>query len=538
MSSQSVLPFFWLIREIHASLDELTPETEIPLLSCLSAKRLGLPTQAVRSVSILKESIDARKKEAIVVVYTLIAETDRKPSNSGGYEPWMPDAIASPTRPERLQPDRSRPVIVGAGPCGLFCALALAEAGLPPILLERGRPVADRQRDVSLYWREGSLNPESNVQFGEGGAGTFSDGKLTTRIHDPRCGRVLDTLIACGAPEEIRHRAKPHVGTDRLVPAMVALRERLLRLGTEIRYSTRMESLNLRLGRVCGVHLSDGSEIDTENVVLAIGHSARDTFAELFRQGLSMEAKPFSVGVRIEHPQSAVDEARYGTKRHYKLGPSEYQLFERYPDRTAYTFCMCPGGQVVAAASETDTVVTNGMSNHDRDGVNANSAFVVSVSPLDTGAHPLDGIAFQRQLEQAAFRLGGRANAAPVQRLGDFLSGRASSAAGSLKPSYTGEVRLARLDDALPAYITQRMRDAVPAFERKLRGFSNPDAMLTGFETRTSSPLRMLRGEDLSAIRTPGVFPAGEGAGYAGGIMSAAVDGLRAAEAVLNARGV
>ncbi len=527
----------WLLRDLQVNLDDLTPETEMPMLMRLCTRRLGIPPEAVLSVSVLRESLDARKKDAITLVYTLVVETAVQPSRASEATPWKPALAPSLPMPAKRRDGHSRPVVVGAGPCGLFCALALAEAGMPPILLERGRPVDERRRDVEAYWREGRLNPESNVQFGEGGAGTFSDGKLTTRIHDPRCERVLETLISCGAPEEIRTRAKPHVGTDRLAPAMAALRTRLLELGTEIRFSARVDSLTLLDGRVCGVRLADGDEIDADTVVMAIGHSARDTFSMLFGLGVAMEAKPFSVGVRIEHRQEAVNNARYGGKRHYKLGPSEYQLFERFPDHTAYTFCMCPGGRVVAAASETETIVTNGMSDHARDGQNANSAFVVSVGPEDTGTHPLDGMAFQRRIEQAAYRLGGSGNAAPVQRLGDFMNGLPASPLGMVRPSYTGEVRPARLEEGLPSFVSKRLHDAVPAFERRLRGFADPDAVLTGFETRTSSPLRILRGEDLSAIGTPGLYPAGEGAGYAGGIMSAAVDGLRVAEAVLSAQG-
>ncbi len=531
----------WLIRDVSVSLDDLEPESEQGLLRRLAAGRLGVPTDSIRSLSILRESLDARKKNDLAIVYSLVAETAAKPSKISESYLWNPPVSPSFPILRKNGFPGLRPIVVGAGPCGLFCALILAEAGLAPILLERGQPVDKRRQDVAAFWRTGVLDAESNVQFGEGGAGTFSDGKLTTRIHDPRCVRVLETLAACGAPEDILYRAKPHIGTDGLVQAITALRARLLDLGTEIRFGARVEGLILRKGKVCGVKLQDGSELDSPATILAIGHSARDTFAMLHACGISMEPKPFSVGVRIEHSQAEIDRVQYGGRRHYKLGPSEYQLFERFSDRTAYTFCMCPGGQVVAAASEAGTVVTNGMSSRARNGDNANSAFVVSVGQSDVGTHPLDGVAFQRNLEQAAFRLGGGTYAAPIQRLADFLERRQASVrrmtrdSGSVRSSYTGEVRHARLDAALPPFVYECMRNAVPAFERRMRGFAAPDALLTGFETRTSSPLRLPRGVDFASVGAPGLYPAGEGAGHAGGIMSAAVDGMRVAEAVMTA---
>ncbi len=528
----------WILRDITIPLEALTPDTEWPLLRRFAAKRLGVPPDAVASLSVVRESLDARRKDAMTIVYTLCVEAAANPSPRSGAQRLAasPAPVARVAAPPVGKPaGRQRPVVIGAGPCGLFCALALAQAGLPPVLVERGQPVERRREDVNAYWQGGPLNPESNVQFGEGGAGTFSDGKLTTRIHDPRCNRVLDTMAELGAPPDIRWRVKPHVGTDLLVPLMMRLRQRLLSLGTEIRFGTRVDGLRTSNGQVCGVRLSDGSEIDASSVVLAIGHSARDTFTWLHDMGLAMEPKPFSVGVRIEHRQDMVNHAQYGGRSHYKLGAAEYALSERFGDRAAYTFCMCPGGTVVAAASESGTIVTNGMSDRARDGVNANSAFVVSVDAHDYGSHPLDGMAFQRRLEQAAYRLGGASGAAPVQRLGDFLAGTATTAYGAVRPTYTGEVRPARLDEALPSFVTSRMRDAVAPFDRRLRGFADADAMLTGFETRTSSPLRLTRGESLEASGLRGLYPAGEGAGYAGGIMSAAVDGLRVAEAVLAA---
>ena len=528
----------WMIRDLAAPLEALTPDTEWQWLNQAAAKKLGVPVENLVALSVVRESVDARHRDRIAVIYTLLATVSGTPKRvQDGVFPYQTvagnaDGFRKSTENGKRRGSQ-RPVIVGAGPCGLFCALALAQAGLPPLILERGQPVELRQADVMAYWTGNRLNPESNVQFGEGGAGTFSDGKLTTRIHDPRCERVLETFVDCGAPQDIRWRAKPHLGTDVLFPLLIRLRERLQSLGAVFMYGTRMEELLLNNGTVRGVRLADGTQVDTDTVILAIGHSARDTFGMLWEKGLVMEPKPFSVGVRIEHPQALVNRARYGNREHFKLGSAEYQLFERFEDRTAYTFCMCPGGTVVAAASEPGTVVTNGMSDSTRRGGNANSAFVVSVDAADVGRHPLDGMRFQRTLEQAAYRLGGGSGAAPVQRLSDFLSGTASTAVGQVKPTYTGETRLACLHDGLPDGVVARMREAVPSFERRLSGFALPDALLTGFETRTSSPVRIVRGPDFHSPGAEGVYPAGEGAGYAGGIMSAAVDGLRVAEAVL-----
>ncbi len=539
----------WVLRDVAVSLDELTPDSEWPLLRRRAASAFGVPAEALQTVSVLRESLDARRRDRMAVLYTLLVTMTglpgRKPANAMPHEPEnaafvlrAPSTALATSRDAAASAGMPMPVVVGAGPSGLFCALALARAGRPAVVIERGKPVAQRQADVRAFWQEGRLDPESNVQFGEGGAGTFSDGKLTTRIHDPRCRTVLETFVACGAPEEILWRAKPHVGTDVLAPLLVRLREELQRLGTVFRFGTRVSDLlsgqgPAGQGRVRGVRLSDGTSIETDVVVLAIGHSARDTFTMLRERGVAMTPKPFSVGVRIEHPQALINQARYGGREHYKLGAAEYQLFERFADRTAYTFCMCPGGSVVAAASEPGTIVTNGMSESTRGGANANSAFVVSVDARDMGGDPLDGVGFQRRLEQNAFALGGGTGAAPVQRLEDFLLGRASIRYGVVRPTYTGPTELARLDEGLPAPLAARLREAVPAFERRLAGFSLPDALLTGYETRTSSPVRLERGPDFQAVNLPGLYPAGEGAGYAGGIMSAAVDGLRVAEAVL-----
>jgi len=504
------------------------------LFSC-AAKMMGIPVSAVTAVKRIRESVDARKKDQLLVVYTLAVKSLSAPRRSEAITPYEETcSILNEIDRSGLETVfASRPIVVGAGPCGLFCALTLAKAGLKPILLERGLPVERRAIDVKSYWQGGSLNPESNVQFGEGGAGTFSDGKLTTRINDPRCQTVLETFISCGAPANIAYLTKPHIGTDKLRQSVITLRNTLLGLGTTILYSAKVEQLMIKNRCIQGVLLADGTKIDSEIVVLAIGHSARDSYEMLFNTGISMTAKAFSVGVRIEHKQSDIDLARYGNHRHSKLGVAEYQLFEKVGGRTAYTFCMCPGGIVVASASEKDTIVTNGMSYYSRNKENANSAFVVSIDPSDFGSHPLDGIAYQRRLEKSAFTLGGSSGAAPIQRLEDFMKGQRTTKVGNIKPSYTGQTRLSRLDEELPSYLTDSMRKTALVFERKMCGFSVPDAILTGYETRTSSPVRILRGDNGVADGMKGLYPSGEGAGYAGGIMSASVDGIKTAEKII-----
>lgn len=534
----------WLVRDIKIAIEDLLPGNEQIQLHQEASRCLCIPPHAIHSLKVVRESIDARKKNRIAVVYTLLVETMAKFVAHDNVSAHLSQPASETDGLIRLHQDckipflnqkkcSTRPIVIGTGPCGLFCALLLVKAGLRPILLERGQPVEQRAADVKAYWQGQTLNTESNVQFGEGGAGAFSDGKLTTRIHDPRCDDVLAALVAFGAPAEILYKAKPHIGTDVLQTILVKIRETLLAQGASIHYGTCVKQIVLSEGQVKGVLLADGSLLDAELVVAAIGHSARDTFESLFASGVQMQAKPFSVGVRIEHLQEDIHRARYGSLVHEKLGAAEYQLFERFADRTAYTFCMCPGGVVVGAASEKETVVTNGMSNHARGGRNANSAFVVSVDTQDTGSHPLDGVQYQRRLEQAAYRLGNSEGAAPVQTLGDFMTGKKTVQLGNIKPSYTGAVALTRLDTALPPEIVARMRAAVPLFDQKMRGFAATDAVLTGFETRTSSPVRILRDDSGEANGIQGLFPAGEGAGYAGGIMSAAVDGLKTAERIL-----
>ena len=437
---------------------------------------------------------------------------------------------------------KTRPVIVGFGPCGIFAALILAQMGFRPIVLERGKAVRERTKDTWGLWRKNVLNPESNVQFGEGGAGTFSDGKLYSQIKDPRhLGRkVLEEFVKAGAPEEILYVAKPHIGTFRLVGMVETMRHEIERLGGEIRFQQRVSGLNIENGKVRGVQLASGEEITTDHVVLALGHSARDTFERLHEQGVFMEAKPFSVGFRIEHPQSLIDKARLGPNAgNPLLGAADYKLVHHAANgRAVYSFCMCPGGTVVAATSEPNRVVTNGMSQYSRNERNANAGIVVNVSPEDFGGdarNPLTalaGIEFQRQLESRAFELGGGNYEAPGQLVGDFLAGRPSTQLGAVTPSYQPGVHLTDLATALPPYAIEAIREALPAFGRQIRGFDMKDAVLTGVETRTSSPLRITRGEDCQSLNVQGLYPAGEGAGYAGGILSAGVDGIKVAEAL------
>ncbi len=511
------------------------------------AKRLGVEVGQIATLRLLKRSVDARRKSNVHFVVSLGVTLD---DGVGGGEVGVvrragddnvrivdsepPTAVTKPAVTPRV-----RPVVVGTGPAGLFAALVLARSGVRPLVLERGQAVGPRVRAVNDFIRHGVLDPHSNIQFGEGGAGTFSDGKLTTNTRDPRCRSILEILVGAGAPDEILWQAKPHIGTDRLTGAVKRIRQEIESLGGEVRFGTRLSDLILdEDGRLLGV-LTQGDrgreELAAEALILATGHSARDTFDMLCARGAHLAQKPFSIGVRIEHDRLEVDRAQYGTAaEHPALGAAEYTLSCQLPSgRGAYTFCMCPGGWVVAAASEPGGVVTNGMSRYAREGANSNAAFLVSVMPADFGDdHPLAGVRFQRQWEHAAFDLGGRAFRAPAQLMGDFLQGVASSAAGDVQPTYPLGVVYADLAQCLPEFVVESLRVAAPIFDRRMAGFARRDALLTGVETRSSSPVRVVRDDSLQS-NLRGVYPCGEGAGYAGGIMSAAVDGMRCAEAVL-----
>ena len=506
-----------------------------------AALRLRVRPEEIRSLKILKKSVDARKKRDVHFVYSVQAELSR-----GEDEVLVRsrDPKVSAAKPYRylLPPHRelgSRPVVVGFGPAGMFAALILAQAGQRPIILERGADVEKRARLVSGFWHGGALCTESNVQFGEGGAGTFSDGKLNTGTKDPRSHKVLEEFVQAGAPEEILYSAKPHIGTDRLPSAVKNIREKIISLGGEIFFETKMARLILKddsIRALEAVHDGAARTIETSQVILAVGHSARDTFEMLLKAGVMMEQKPFSIGARIEHSQRMVDVSQYGEfAGNPALGAADYRLAVHLENgRGVYTFCMCPGGSVIAAASEEGRLVTNGMSNFARDGQNANSALLVGVGPSDfQNPHPLAGMYFQRKWEEAAFHLGGGDYRAPAQRVGDFLKHRASDSFGSVTPTYRPGVTPCSLDGCLPEFAAESMRLGIVKMDARLHGFADPDAVLTGVETRSSSPVRILRGEDGRSRSVGGLYPCGEGAGYAGGIISAAVDGIRCAENLL-----
>ena len=511
------------------------------------AKRLKLPVESLGELQLFRRSVDARHKDAIELVYSVdVAVADeaavlgklrRDHQVMATPEPLQRPSIPAPEG--FASGERLRPVVVGAGPCGYFAALFLAQQGYRPLLLERGKPVKQRTADTFGFWK-GRLpfNPASNAQFGEGGAGTFSDGKLYSGVKESkRHGRwVLEELVESGANPEILVLNKPHIGTFKLVGVVRQLRERITALGGEVRFEHHVTGIELAAGsrQLQAVLLADGSRIATDAAVVAVGHSSRDTFELLHGHGVAMEPKPFSVGFRIEHPQPLIDAARWGENAgHPLLGAADYKLVHHASNgRSVYSFCMCPGGLVVGATSEEGRVVTNGMSQYSRNERNANSGIVVAITPEDYPGGPLAGVAFQRQLESRAFALGGGDYNAPAQRLADFLASVPSRDLGSGRPSYAPGVTPTDLSDALPAYAIAAIREALPAFARQIPGFDHPDAVLTGVETRTSSPVRICRGKDLESSNTPGLYPAGEGAGFAGGILSAGIDGLRVGEAV------
>ncbi|OGA97957.1 MAG: hypothetical protein A3E25_21980 [Burkholderiales bacterium RIFCSPHIGHO2_12_FULL_69_20] len=551
------------ITELRLPLNHAEPALRAAVLA-----RLGLRADELQAFTVFRRAWDARKRSAVVLIYTVdctlaagadeaallarfAGDTHVRPAPDTTYR------FAGHAPADFFAAQRPRPVVIGFGPCGIFAALILAQMGLRPIVLERGKAVRERTKDTWGLWRQGVLDPESNVQFGEGGAGTFSDGKLWSQISDPRhlTRKVLTEFVKAGAPEEILYVAKPHIGTFRLVGVVEKMRAEIESLGGEIRFQQRVVDLLVETApsqggapatrHVRGVVLASGEQLRADQVVLALGHSARDTFAMLQQRGVHLEAKPFSVGFRIEHPQSLIDRARFGPSAgHPILGAADYKLVHHAGNgRAVYSFCMCPGGTVVAATSEVGRVVTNGMSQYSRNERNANAGIVVGIAPADyrqqpgSGpVNPLDGVAFQRHWESRAFELGGGGYQAPGQLVGDFIKGQRSTVLGSVLPSYQPGVTLTDLAQpgrgSLPDYALAAIREALPAFERQIKGFSLPDAVLTGVETRTSSPLRITRGRDHQSLNTTGLYPAGEGAGYAGGIMSAGVDGIEVAEAL------
>ncbi len=524
-----------------------------------AADHLGLVEQDLLALTVIKRSYDARKKNNILLIYQLDVELGEGlekqvlekfvTHSSVRKAPDMRYQFVAQAQPDFPLLGQQRPIIIGFGPCGLLAALLLAQMGLRPIVLERGEEVRQRTKDTWDLWRKGKLNTESNVQFGEGGAGTFSDGKLYSQVKDKRhLGRkVLEEFVKAGAPEEILFLSKPHIGTFKLVKMVETMRGEILRLGGEIRFGAKVETLHREAGsddgseastgggRVTAVSLSNGETLHSRHVVLAVGHSARDSFEMLLAKGVYIEAKPFSIGFRIEHPQPVIDQARFGEQAgHPILGAADYKLVHHCANgRSVYSFCMCPGGTVVAATSEEGRVVTNGMSQYSRNERNANAAIVVGITPeQDYPGDVLAGIDLQRDLESLAYQLGGENYCAPAQLVGDFLQNTASTQLGSVQPSYQPGVSLGDLSKALPDFAVAAIREAIPAFDKKIKGFAMADALLTGVETRTSSPICIRRGKDYQSINTAGLYPAGEGAGYAGGILSAGIDGIKVAEAL------
>lgn len=524
------------LTEVKLGLDH--PETEIK--SAILGV-LGITEPELLMYRIRRRGYDARRPQEVMLVYTLDVDVKdeaavlRRVRHNRHVTKAPDETYRYPLHASGV--GAARPIVIGTGPCGIFAGLSLARMGFKPLILERGKFVRQRTKDVWGFWRKRRFNPESNVQFGEGGAGTFSDGKLHTGIKDRgyHIRKILQDFVDCGAPEEIIYISKPHIGTLRLVKVVENLRHEIEKAGGEIRFDSHVTDIVIENGAVRGVVLASGEHIVTDHVVLAVGHSARDTFEMLHRRGVRIEPKPFSIGFRIEHPQALIDACRLGSyAAHPALGAADYKLVHHCANgRSVYSFCMCPGGQVVAATSEEGLVVTNGMSHYSRSERNANAGIVVGITPEDFGSdHPLAGIALQRKLERLAFELGGSNYNAPAQLVGDFLVGRASTRLGTVIPSYTPAVTPTDLCRALPAYAITAIREAIPAFDKTVKGFALNDAVLTAVETRTSSPIRITRNDNYESVNTKGLYPAGEGAGFAGGIISAAVEGMKVAEAV------
>jgi len=509
-------------------------ETEIDILrKC--AKKLRITPEEITDYVIFKRSLDARKKDDIHYRLTVdVSLENEKPllkyatgrdfSITPSLEYHLPNGKVSPEH---------RPVVVGFGPGGMFAGLLMAQMGLNPIILERGEAVEERQKTVSRFWKDGILNTESNVQFGEGGAGTFSDGKLTTRIKDPRCRKVIKEFIAAGAPPEILYDNKPHIGTDRLRSVVKHIREQIISLGGEVHFNQKVTGILQNDGKLTGVQCQDGTTYETTNAIFSIGHSARDTFQMLYEQGITMEQKPFAVGVRIEHPQTDINIAQFGKNRE-EFGAADYKLtYQTKNGRGVYSFCMCPGGYVIGASSEEGRISVNGMSEYKRDGENANSAILVQVFPADfEDSHPLAGITFQQKLEERAYEVGGSNYHVPVQTLGDFLAGEKTTALGEVKPTYQPGITFSSMEDIFPPFMIDALKEAFPVMGKRIKGFDRKDAILTAVESRSSSPVRLVRDQAGESVSVEGLFPVGEGAGYAGGIVSAAVDGIRAAEQI------
>ncbi|MBB5429844.1 hypothetical protein GCT19_41175 [Paraburkholderia sp. CNPSo 3155] len=527
------------LSEIKLPLDH--PESALEAAIRARLADLGVARDGLIRYTVFRRAHDARKRADIKLTYIVDVEVKDEAAALKrladvphcGVTPDMSYKFVAKAPAQLSTP---RPVVIGMGPCGLFAGLILAQMGFRPIILERGKAVRERTKDTFGLWRKSVLNPESNVQFGEGGAGTFSDGKLYSQIKDPKhYGRkVLDEFVRAGAPEDILYLSRPHIGTFRLVSMVEKMRASIHELGGEVRFETRVEDIEIDNGQVRGLKLSTGETLRSDHVVLAVGHSARDTFQMLYDRGVHVEAKPFSLGFRIEHPQGVIDRSRFGKfAGHKQLGAADYKVVHHCSNgRAVYSFCMCPGGTVVAATSEPGRVVTNGMSQYSRAERNANAGIVVGITPDDYPGDPLAGIAFQRKWEERAFELGGGNYMAPGQLVGDFIAGRPSTSLGSVVPSYKPGVRPTDLSTALPDYAIEAIREALPQMEKKIAGFAMHDAVLTGVETRTSSPVRVRRGDDFQSVNVKGLYPAGEGAGYAGGIYSAAIDGIEVAEAV------